>query len=177
MKTGNSGIVLLYNCSGPEFSKLRQIFAMLRLRMHPITPDRYHIPLKDLALGRGEASAEAGEAIPERMLVFCAMNGAFLNQVLEVIRVAQLPPIPLKAVLTTNNQDWDSHKLYEELSKEREAIQAAKNQAKEIKQEGEAKEQAADKSQPDGQAQEQTADEPQQETSKEPQPEASLPQE
>ena len=28
-----SGTVLLYNCSGTEFSKLRQIFAMLRLRL------------------------------------------------------------------------------------------------------------------------------------------------
>jgi hypothetical protein len=161
MKTGNSGIVLLYNCSGPEFSKLRQIFAMLRLRMHPVTPDRYHIALKDLALGRGEPSNEPPEAIPERMLVFCAMNGAFLNQVLEVIRAAQLPPIPMKAVLTTTNQDWDSLKLYEEMQKEREAIQNAKEQAQQAKQEGETQQetQAEAQQEPEAQTQPEAAQE------------------
>ena len=38
-----SGTILMYECSGPEYSKLRQIFAMLRLRMRPVTPDKYHL--------------------------------------------------------------------------------------------------------------------------------------
>ena len=108
----------MYNCSGPEFSRLRQIFAMLRLRMRPVGPDRYHIPLEELVQGKGEP-AEAGEPLPEAMLVFCGMGQALLNQVLEVIRVAKLPPISLKAVLTDTNQDWNTHQLYEELLKER----------------------------------------------------------
>ena len=37
----NAGTILMYNCSGPEFSRLRQIFAMLRLRMRVVEPDRY----------------------------------------------------------------------------------------------------------------------------------------
>lgn len=117
-----SGTVLLYNCSGPEFSKLRQIFAMLRLRMRPVEPERYHVPLAQLADGQGEPAAEVPEAIPEAMLVFCGLHQALLHQVLEVIRLAQLPPIPLKAVLTGANREWDSLQLREELLKEREAI-------------------------------------------------------
>lgn len=117
-----SGTVLLYNCSGPEFSKLRQIFAMLRLRMRPVEPERYHVPLAQLADGQGEPAAEVPEAIPEAMLVFCGLHQALLHQVLEVIRLAQLPPIPLKAVLTGANREWDSLQLREELMKEREAI-------------------------------------------------------
>jgi predicted transcriptional regulator len=131
MKPGNSGIVLLYNCTGPEFSKLRQIFAMLRLKMRPVSPDRYHLPLKDLAFGKGEAAEQAEEPLPERMLVFCGLNQVFLQQVLEVIRLAKLPPIPMKAVLTNTNMDWDTHQLYEELLKEREAIVAGQKEAKE----------------------------------------------
>ena len=123
MKNGKSGTVLLYNCSGPEFSKLRQIFAMLRLRMRAVNPDQYHLPLAELAEGKGEPG-EAGEPIGEAMLVFCGLGDAFLNQVLQVIRVAKLPPIPLKAVLTDVNREWDSRKLREELLKEREAIAA-----------------------------------------------------
>lgn len=113
---------MLYNCSGPEFSKLRQIFAMLRLRMRPVEPERYHVPLAQLADGQGEPAAEVPEAIPEAMLVFCGLHQALLHQVLEVIRLAQLPPIPLKAVLTGANREWDSLQLREELLKEREAI-------------------------------------------------------
>ncbi|RKI64081.1 DUF3783 domain-containing protein [bacterium 1xD42-67] len=119
----NAGTILMYNCSGPEFSKLRQIFAMLRLRMRPVGPDRYHVPLEELVQGKGEP-AEAGEPLPEAMLVFCGMGQALLNQVLEVIRVAKLPPIPLKAVLTQDNRTWDTRQLHQELLKERESIAA-----------------------------------------------------
>ena len=115
----------MYNCSGEEFSKLKQIFAMLRLRMRTVEPDRYHVSLGELSVGKGEP-AEQAEPLPEPMLVFCGMGQALLNQVLEVIRVAKLPPIPLKAVLTESNQSWNTKQLYEELLKEREAIAAQK---------------------------------------------------
>ena len=117
----NAGTVLMYNCSGEQFSKLKQIFAMLRLRMRVVEPDRYHIPLEELYRGKGEPG-EAAEPLPEAMLVFCGLGQALLNQVLEVIRVANLPPIPLKAVLTETNREWDTRQLYAELCREREAV-------------------------------------------------------
>lgn len=119
-----SGTVLMYNCSGPEFSKLKQIFAMLRIRMRPVTPEQYHLSLLELSNGTGEPSAEEQESIPESMLVFCGLGSAFLHQVLEVIRLAKLPPIPLKAVLTETNQSWTTQQLREELLREKEAIAA-----------------------------------------------------
>ena len=116
-----SGTVLLYNCSGPEYSKMRQIFAMLRLRMRVVEPDRYHVPLAELAQGKGEPG-EAAEPLSEPMLVFCGLGEALLNQVLEVIRLSKLPPIPLKAVMTETNRSWNTLQLHEELLKEREAM-------------------------------------------------------
>ena len=130
----------MYNCSGPEFSRLRQIFAMLRLRMRPVGPERYHLTLRELANGEGEASEQAEEPIPEAMLVFCGLGDALLHQVLEVIRLAKLPPIPLKAVLTASNQEWTTRQLREELLKEREAIAAKLQEQKQAQQE-----EAADK--------------------------------
>ena len=121
----NAGTVLLYNCSAPEFSKLKQIFAMLRLRMRVVGPDRYHISLEELAQGKGEPG-EPAEALTEPMLVFCGLGQALLEQVLEVIRLAKLPPIPLKAVLTETNRQWNTIQLHEELCKEREAMAAQK---------------------------------------------------
>ena len=119
-----SGTILMYECSGPEYSKLRQIFAMLRLRMRPVTPDKYH-----LTDGKGEPLEDASDVkpVPERMLVFCGLNQVLLAQVLEVIRLAKLPPIPMKAVLTMNNLQWNTMQLYEELCREREAMEAQKN--------------------------------------------------
>lgn len=117
----NAGTVLMYQCSAPEFSKLKQIFAMLRLRMRVVEPDRYHVPLAELAQGKGEPG-EAAEPLPEPMLVFCGLGEALLNQVLEVIRLSKLPPIPLKAVMTETNRSWNTLQLHEELLKEREAM-------------------------------------------------------
>ena len=118
-RTNKTGTVLIYNCTGPKFSKLSQIFAMLGLRMRRVQPEQYNLPLLSLAKGEGEA---------ENMLVFCGLNQAFLNQLLEVIRLAKLPPIPLKAVLTMDNQEWDSVKLHDELLKEKEKLENGKNE-------------------------------------------------
>ncbi len=124
MKT-NAGVVLLYNCSGPEFFKMKQILAMVRLRMHPVGPELYAAPLGELAAGKGEPG-EAGEPFPETMLVFCGVSDALLDKVLQLLRVAKLPPIGLKAVLTPDNREWDSRRLYGELIKEREAMEGQK---------------------------------------------------
>ncbi len=119
-------MVLLYNCSGPQWSKLRQILVMQTSAYEgggawtsTVSPSLSCWP-RETARPPGKrpglCRAHAGVLRPE--------HRSLLNQVLEVIRVAQLPPIPLKAVLTTTNQEWNTHQLYEELQKEREAIAA-----------------------------------------------------
>ncbi len=119
-----AGTVLIYNCSGPQFSKMRQIFAMLRLLMRQVTPDKYELSLLDVANGNSEPTSEPGEPITENMLVFCGLHGALLQQVLEILRLSKLPPIHYKAVLTSENKDWNSKQLYEELCKEKQALEA-----------------------------------------------------
>ena len=83
----------------------------------------YDIPLIELAQGKGEPNEALTEAIPESMLVFCGVNGALCAQVLEVIRLTKLPPIPLKAILTEDNKDWNTIQLHEELLKEKAALE------------------------------------------------------
>ena len=128
MKKTNTGIVLIFNCRGPKFAKLPQILAMLRIRMRRVEPNQYHLPLEMLAAGEGEVMENPGAPIAEDMLVFCNMNQAFLNQLLEVIRLGKFPPI-LKAMLTEDNKGWDSLKLHAELLEEKAKIEQA---AKEI---------------------------------------------
>ena len=131
----NAGTILMYNCSGPEFSKLRQIFAMLHMRMRVVTPDRYHLNLMELYHGKGESVPEdqAPAAFEEHMLVFCNLHQTLLHQVLNVIRLAELPEIELKAMLTGTNKDWNSIQLREELLAERAALAKAAQAEKEKK--------------------------------------------
>ena len=48
--------VLMYNCDGEQWAKLRQIFLMLRVRIRPVEADQYGLTLEDL-LGRSEEKA------------------------------------------------------------------------------------------------------------------------
>ena len=124
--------VLLYNCSGFQWTKLHQIMMMLRFRIRVIKPEQYHLALEQLAQGQGEPAADnVPEAFPESMMVFCGVGQAQLEAILNAIRLSKLPPIPLKAVLTETNREWNSLQLHEELLKEQEAIaqQAAAKKA------------------------------------------------
>ena len=117
-----AGTILIYNCNGPEFSKMRQIFAMLRILMRPITPDKYDISLIELAKGTGTPNPESTEPFKENMLVFCGMNPALLRQVREVLRLAKLPTIHFSAVLTEQNFAWNSRQLHDDMEKNRDEL-------------------------------------------------------
>ena len=104
--------VLMYNCDGEQWSKLRQIFLMLRVRIRPVEADQYGLTLEDL-LGRSEEKAPVEEEFSDPMLVFC-----------------NLPHIALKAMLTPTNRTWTSQQLWTELRREHEAMQAQRQQKK-----------------------------------------------
>ena len=65
--------VLMYNCSGPEWAKLRQIFLMLRVRIRQVAPEQYGLTLEEL-LSRSEESRPVEESFLEPMLVFCGLD-------------------------------------------------------------------------------------------------------
>lgn len=114
--------VLLYNCSGPQWSKLRQVFVMQKLRMKAVEPGQYGLPLAQVLAGSGE-SAGVEEEFSDPMLVFCSLTGPQLDRLLGAMKRAKLPPIPLKAVLTPTNRDWTSQQLWQELRREHQAMQ------------------------------------------------------
>lgn len=113
--------VLLYNCKGSEFQKLRQIFMMLRVRMIPVEPEQYGLTLERLLQG-DRSQLPVGESFHEPMLVFCGIGDQKLDQILMTMRRAKLPPIGLKAMLTPHNVQWNSQQLWTELAQEREAM-------------------------------------------------------
>ena len=114
--------VLLYNCSGPQWSKLRQVFVMQKLRMKAVEPGQYGLPLAQVLEGSGETDG-VEEEFSDPMLVFCSLTGPQLDRLLGAMKRAKLPPIPLKAVLTPTNRDWTSQQLWQELRREHQAMQ------------------------------------------------------
>lgn len=114
--------VLLYNCSGPQWSKLRQVFVMQKLRMKAVEPGQYGLSLAQVLEGSGE-SAGVEEEFSDPMLVFCSLTGPQLDRLLGAMKRAKLPPSPLKAVLTPTNRDWTSQQLWQELRREHQAMQ------------------------------------------------------
>ena len=114
--------VLLYNCSGPQWSKLRQVFVMQKLRMKAVEPGQYGLPLAQVLEGSG-VPAGVEEEFSDPMLVFCSLTGPQLDRLLGAMKRAKLPPIPLKAVLTPTNRDWTSQQLWQELRREHQAMQ------------------------------------------------------
>ncbi len=67
-------MVLLYNCSGPQWSKLRQILVMHVLRMRAVEPEPVRSPPHSAAGGKRRDRRGRGQAFAEPMLVFCGLN-------------------------------------------------------------------------------------------------------
>ena len=72
--------VLLYNCGGDEFKTLRALLMMLRVRVRMVEPSRYHLPLEQVAAGKGEEDPKQQADIPEAMMVFCDLGPGRLDQ-------------------------------------------------------------------------------------------------
>ena len=113
--------VLMYNCNGEQWAKLRQIFLMLRVRIRPVEADQYGLTLEDL-LGRSEEKAPVEEEFSDPMLVFCNLPHEKLDHLLTAMGRAGLPRIALKAMLTPTNRTWTSQ--------QHEAMQAQRQQKK-----------------------------------------------
>ena len=115
--------VLMYNCSGPEWAKLRQIFLMFRVRIRPVEADQYGLTLAELLSRSGEKRG-VEEDFSDPMLVFCGLSQGKLDQLLTAMARAQLPRIALKAMLTPTNAGWTSQQLWTELRREHAAMEA-----------------------------------------------------
>ena len=121
--------VLMYNCDGEQWAKLRQIFLMLRVRIRPVEADQYGLTLEDL-LGRSEEKSPVEEEFSDPMLVFCNLPHEKLDHLLTAMGRAGLPRIALKAMLTPTNRTWTSQQLWTELRREHEVMQAQRQQKK-----------------------------------------------
>lgn len=121
-----SGKLLLFG-----FDSLLQILALeaavkpFGVELVPVARSDYNKPLAVLAGlddGEGAGHPYAGGALGGRMLVLCDLQDQ-LNALLPELNRAGAGPDCLKAVLTSHNHAWSAVRLYEELWRERQAME------------------------------------------------------
>lgn len=89
----------------------------------PVARGDYGNPIAALAgLGSGSGAPYAGGPLGGRMMVLCGLEDR-VPALLPVLARAGAGPDCLKAVLTPHNRGWSALRLFEELSRERRALQ------------------------------------------------------
>lgn len=115
----NAPQILMYNLDNPRKLKILMICGQLKIKAHSVAVSDYAQPIGALAGLRNRTDAVySGAGFPEEMLLMANFSGALLNSFLNAMRQNRLPGIPLKAVLTDTNADWDSVRLHDEILRE-----------------------------------------------------------
>ena len=115
----NAPQILMYNLDNPRKLKILMICGQLKIKAHSVAVSDYAQPIGALAGLRNRTDAVySGAGFPEEMLLMANFSGALLNSFLNAMRQNRLPGIPLKAVLTDANADWDSVRLHDEILRE-----------------------------------------------------------
>ena len=115
----NAPQILMYNLDNPRKLKILMICGQLKIKARSVAVSDYAQPIGALAGLRSRTDAVySGTGFPEEMLLMANFSGALLNGFLNAMRQNRLPGIPLKAVLTDANADWDSVRLHDESLRE-----------------------------------------------------------
>lgn len=126
--------VLLFHFEKEREGKIRRALLPLKIRVKTVEPEKYEKTIGFLAgnkeipeqetegkyeiPGTGEEKTE----IKQEMMVMAWMTGHQVDQILNAFRKQGIGKIDYKAVITQQNQYWDSRTLYAELKKEHEAF-------------------------------------------------------
>ena len=116
--------LLFYESGAPVWAqRLRQICAIQGIRLRAVTNSDLGRTVLALSEGDETGLAQSFSPLPESMLVLCHLPGPHLDRLLKSLRKAGVPRTCLKAVLTAENAKWPFHTLWEELVRERAAIE------------------------------------------------------
>ena len=113
--------VLLFNVKTEKTKRIRMVCNCLNIQAVTVSPGQYGETLGALAgiTGMKKTKIRYSPALfSKEMMVFSGIDSGSLDEFLERYRAALIPVIPLKAVLTPYNIQWDAQQLYRELEKE-----------------------------------------------------------
>lgn len=106
---------------------LKPVLLKLGIRVRIVEPEQYLQSIGFLAGNKAFAeSPEAydGAGFEEPMMVMAGFSERKLDLFLTEMRRKKVPPIALKAIVTTQNQAWNSLQLYRELKEEHEKMKS-----------------------------------------------------
>lgn len=129
MKASHEMIFLYHIPDDEAGKKLKGVCFRMGIRVREITPDQFHHPLGYLAGLPGFEATEGsgdGRTFSEAMLVMKQFTSKRMDELFRQWKKAGVPRIPLKAVVTPQNAQWDSVTLYEELVREHQAMMDGK---------------------------------------------------
>ena len=108
--------VLLYQIKGTKTAALlKPVLLKLGIRVRIVEPEQYLQSIGFLAGNKG---------FDEPMMVMAGFSERKLDLFLTEMRRKKVPPIALKAIVTTQNQAWNSLQLYRELKEEHEKMKS-----------------------------------------------------
>ena len=96
------------------------------LLVKPITPEQLGQAVGSFA-GLdvpAPAAPAAPDPIPESMMIFSGLRGSELDRTLSALLKAGVPRSVYKAVVTPGNAAWSFYQLYDELRRERTAVES-----------------------------------------------------
>ena len=107
--------ILTFNLSRSAEAAVKRAAAVNKLRVTAVDKSLY-----DSAVG-----SYAGEAPDKSMIIMCGLGSGNMNSVLTMLKKSGAD-ITYKAVLTETNASWTPIKMFEEMERERLAIEQAR---------------------------------------------------
>lgn len=122
-------IVLLYNFENTKLGEtIETILQQLQVTVKHIQKEEIGHPLGYLLGIQGFAAGDIkDEDLEEEMLIIHNFSDKQIQLMLEVFKNADIPFIPLKAVVTENNINWSFYDLHEHVKEEYEMVAKIKN--------------------------------------------------
>ncbi len=121
--------ILLFDTAAGEMEAAYEAFCHDQgIGFISVKESEYDMPLGLVAYGDGEQKEpyirkEKGKLLEGSMMLLAGFTRARLVQVIDDMKKASLPHIPLKAMMTEHNAVWTSVDLYENLLEEHMMIQ------------------------------------------------------
>lgn len=122
-------LVLTFNLPQAAHERIRALAAAHGVRVKAVPPESFTLPVGAMAgipVHPLDIPTACG-SFQAPMLLMCNLDEGQFNGFLRLLREPGLPRIPLKAVLTAHNVSWNALQLYEELSREHEAMTRRKS--------------------------------------------------